>query len=195
MTLSSRELAHIEKAHAEGLSSRQILDAFASHGSPLSEATFRKYVQLGLLPRSRRVGEKGKHRGSRGIYPTEVVRRIDEIRRAMADGATLEQLAGTGQATRARLASVRMAMDELLEGALRDLDGRELERASSSKLAAALGASKKESEAWLRGVETWIANAERVLGHDRDPKRNERAPRVARKASRKKAKASGRPRR
>ena len=38
-------------------------------GEPLSEATFRKYVQLGLLPRSVRVGRKGKHRGSQGLYP------------------------------------------------------------------------------------------------------------------------------
>ena len=32
-----------------------------------SEATLRKYVQLGLLPRSVRVGRKGKHQGSQGI--------------------------------------------------------------------------------------------------------------------------------
>ena len=45
-------------------------------GVRLSEATFRKYVQAGLLPRSKRVGRKGKHRGSQGLYPVEAVRRI-----------------------------------------------------------------------------------------------------------------------
>ena len=44
-------LLRIEKQYASGLSSVQILDVFATHGVPLSEATLRKYVQLGLLPR------------------------------------------------------------------------------------------------------------------------------------------------
>ena len=47
----------------------QIVEAFTDAGVRLSEATFRKWVQLGLLPRSRRVGRKGKHQGSLGLYP------------------------------------------------------------------------------------------------------------------------------
>src|SRR4051794_8815466 len=98
VALTQRELADIERAHAGGVSSKKILELFENHGERLTEATLRKYVQLGLLPRSKRVGEKGKHRGSRGIYPVEVIRRIDEIRRAMSDGETLESLARTTQA-------------------------------------------------------------------------------------------------
>ena len=43
-------------------------------------------MQLGLLPRSVRVGRKGKHRGSQGLYPATVVRQIELVRRLMAQG-------------------------------------------------------------------------------------------------------------
>src|SRR6185503_20086322 len=73
-------LIRIEREHAAGLSSAEILDVFAVHGIQLSEATLRKYVQLGLLPRSVRVGRKGKHQGSQGVYPVQVVRQILHIK-------------------------------------------------------------------------------------------------------------------
>lgn len=89
---SSRELEEIERSHRGGISSSQVLRLFQEKGVKLSEATFRKYVQLGLLPTSRRVGEKGKHRGSRGLYPATVVRRIALIKRLMGADLTLEQI-------------------------------------------------------------------------------------------------------
>ncbi len=85
-------LSRIEKRHASGLSSVEILDVFATHGIALSEATLRKYVQLGLLPRSVRVGRKGKHQGSQGIYPVAVVRQILAIKNMMAQSYTIEQI-------------------------------------------------------------------------------------------------------
>lgn len=85
-------LQAFERAHPHGLAVQQIVDAFAAHGAPLTEATFRKYVQLGLLPRSVRVGRKGKHRGSQGLYPATIVRRIDGIRRLMSQGYTIEEI-------------------------------------------------------------------------------------------------------
>ncbi|MGB5414867.1 MAG: hypothetical protein WBN01_09515, partial [Polyangiales bacterium] len=54
-TWSDEELATIEGAHVEGMSVQQIVETFTARGSRLTEATFRKYVQLGLLPRSVRV--------------------------------------------------------------------------------------------------------------------------------------------
>ena len=57
-----------------------------------SEATLRKYVQLGLLPRSVRVGRKGKHQGSTGMYPSGVIRQILRIKEMMADDLTIEQI-------------------------------------------------------------------------------------------------------
>ncbi len=85
-------LDRIEREHAQGLTSGEILDLFAAHGIKFSEATLRKYVQLGLLPRSVRVGRKGKHQGSQGMYPATVVRQIQRIKDMMAQDYTIEEI-------------------------------------------------------------------------------------------------------
>lgn len=90
--LDERTLSTIEKESPAGLTSAEILDLFARHAIPLSEATLRKYVQLGLLPRSIRVGRKGKHQGSQGVYPVNVVRQILTIKRMMAEDFTIERI-------------------------------------------------------------------------------------------------------
>ena len=105
---SEADLAKLEAEHAEGLSTREVVACFADRGARLSEATFRKYVQLGLLPRSVRVGRKGKHLGSRGLYPATVVRQIDLIRRLMARGRTIPEI-------RAEFLSLRTDVDELVQ--------------------------------------------------------------------------------
>ena len=92
--LKEEELRAIETAFPEGLTAVQVVDAFASRGIKFSEASFRKYVQQGLLPRSRRVGRKGKHKGSLGVYPAKTVRRINLVRRLMQDGYTIEEIQG-----------------------------------------------------------------------------------------------------
>ena len=89
---SDEDLAELEQAHPSGLSTQEVVERVASRGERLSEATFRKYVQLGLLPRSVRVGRKGKHKGSQGLYPVTVVRQIELIRRLMAQGFTIEEI-------------------------------------------------------------------------------------------------------
>jgi len=86
------ELERIEREHPQGLTSQEILDVFASHEIKFSEATLRKYVQLGLLPRSVRVGRKGKHQGSQGMYPATVVRQISRIKEMMAEDYTIEEI-------------------------------------------------------------------------------------------------------
>jgi len=85
-------LSQLERKYAAGLSSVEILDVCASHDVSLSEATLRKYVQLGLLPRSVRVGRKGKHQGSQGVYPVSVIRQILRIKQMMAESYTIEQI-------------------------------------------------------------------------------------------------------
>jgi hypothetical protein len=90
--IDSNQLAQLERSHPEGLTSAEILDLFARHGVPFSEASLRKYVQLGLLPRSVRIGRKGKHRGSQGMYPVGVVRQILRIKQMMAESYTIEQI-------------------------------------------------------------------------------------------------------
>jgi len=175
VALSSRALHQIERAHPDGLSSRQILEVFERHGERLSEATLRKYVQLGLLPRSRRVGQKGKHRGSRGIYPVEVVRRVDEIRRAMDDGHTLESLSRAAHATRAKLSLVRVALEEALEAADVDLRGRDLDRSDRARLRQEMSALKKDAKTWMRDLEKWTADIQR--SEERRQKTNGSSPR------------------
>src|SRR5258708_17074140 len=70
------EFDALEMEYPQGISALQIVDFFVPRGVKLAQATFRKYVQLGLLPRSRRVGEKGKHRRSKGLYPASAARRL-----------------------------------------------------------------------------------------------------------------------
>jgi DNA-binding transcriptional MerR regulator len=92
--LAEEDLRAIEGAHPGGITAVQIVDAFTSRGIKFSEASFRKYVQQGLLPRSRRVGRKGKHRGSLGVYPAKTVRRINAVKQLMVDGYTIEEIQG-----------------------------------------------------------------------------------------------------
>lgn len=89
---SEQELRALEERHPEGVSVHEVVDAFVKNGARLTEATFRKYVQLGLVPRSIRVGRKGKHRGSQGLYPSTTVRQIDHIRRLMGQGITMDEI-------------------------------------------------------------------------------------------------------
>jgi hypothetical protein len=90
--LTEADLRAVEDTYAEGITAAQIVDVFVSRGIRFSEATFRKYVQQGLLPRSRRIGRKGKNKGSLGLYPAKTVRRIDHVKRLMGDGYTIEQI-------------------------------------------------------------------------------------------------------
>jgi hypothetical protein len=92
--LQEEELRAIEGVYADGITAVQIVDVFTSRGIKFSEASFRKYVQQGLLPRSRRVGRKGKHRGSLGVYPAKTIRRINHVKQLMADGYTIEEIQG-----------------------------------------------------------------------------------------------------
>jgi hypothetical protein len=84
-----RGRGHLRRGHHRGADRRRRSSAAAS-ASP--RRRFRKYVQQGLLPRSRRVGRKGKNKGSLGLYPAKTVRRIDHVKRLMGEGYTIEQI-------------------------------------------------------------------------------------------------------
>jgi len=88
---SDDELGRIEREHGEGLTSEQIVDLFTRRNLRFTEATLRKYVQLGLLPRSRRVAIAGAQRGSQGLYPAGVVRRIQHLKSLLAH-YTIEEI-------------------------------------------------------------------------------------------------------
>jgi DNA-binding transcriptional MerR regulator len=131
------EFDRLEATYPHGISAAQIVDFFAPRGVKLAQATFRKYVQLGLLPRSRRVGEKGKHRGSRGLYPTTAIRRISLIKSLMDDGMTLEEIRHSFVFFRGQLDDIERVFEDLFaaldkalveKGNLRASRRRELER-------------------------------------------------------------------
>jgi len=138
------DLERIERERTAGISSREVVALFQSRGAKLSASTFRKYVQVGLLPRSRRVGRKGKHTGSTGLYPVEVVRRINLIKRMMAEGMTVEDIRESFVALKNRLDDVERGFSALLvelarrarEHPQRRLMEMELERAAGELRAA-----------------------------------------------------------
>ena len=115
LLLSLDEIARLEREHAAGIASGEVVRIFEARGARLSAATFRKYVQLGLLPRSRRVGRKGKHTGSTGVYPVAVVRRISLIKRMMAEGYTAEDIRGSFVTVRNRLEDAESGLHELVQ--------------------------------------------------------------------------------
>lgn len=92
--LREDELRAIETTYADGITAVQVVEVFTARGIKFSEASFRKYVQQGLLPRSKRVGRKGKHRGSLGVYPAKTIRRINTVKQLMAAGHTIEEIQG-----------------------------------------------------------------------------------------------------
>jgi len=111
-------LKQIESQHKDGLTSAEILDVFGEFGIPLSEATLRKYVQLGLLPRSVRVGRKGKHRGSQGMYPVSIIRQVLQIKEMMAQSYTIEEIQKEFLFIRSDL----QQLERTLEGIFKTLD-------------------------------------------------------------------------
>ncbi len=85
-------LKKTEKEHADGITSVDLLEFFLSQNIRFGEATLRKWVQIGLLPRSIRVGQKGKHQGSKGKYPVRVIRQVLRIKELMATDLTIEEI-------------------------------------------------------------------------------------------------------
>jgi hypothetical protein len=157
--LSEQELRRIEEQHPDGLTSQQIVDLFLGRGVRFSEATLRKYVQLDLLSRSRRVGRKGKHRGSQGLYPAATVRRIHLIKRMMGESYTIEEvrrhLTGTF-----RLEGLQHDLEEMLGRIERQLDGPDIGDLRRRTLSRELTDARKRADALFRQM----TDLERNLG-------------------------------
>ena len=154
------EFDKLETAHPQGLSAGQIVDFFAPRGVKLAQATFRKYVQLGLLPRSRRVGEKGKHRGSHGLYPASAVRRIHLIKSLMDEGLTLEEIRRSFVYFRGQLDGVERSIDELLAALEKALAERqELKQSRRKELEKLLHEARRQSAAFIKELDQIVAQA------------------------------------
>src|SRR5678809_755368 len=156
--LDPGELARIESEFARGLSAGAIVEIFPPKGARLSEATFRKYIQAGLLPRSRRVGRKGKHRGSHGLYPVESVRRINAIKKMMAAGLTLEEIRRSFVGVKNHIDQVERSLEET---GLYPVES--VRRINAIKKMMAAGLTLEEIRRSFVGVKNHIDQVERSL--------------------------------
>jgi len=157
--LAPIEIARVEREQSRGIGSREVVRLFAAKGARFSQATFRKYVQAGLLPRSRRVGRKGKHTGSTGLYPVAVVRRIDLIKRMMAEGLTLEEIRESFVATRGRLDDVEQGLAALVA----HLEQRARAHPERRQVERELGRARRELRVALKRIE-WVGGRVAMVG-------------------------------
>ncbi len=152
--LSEDELKAIQAEYENGMTAVQIVEVFVSRGVRFSEASFRKYVQQGLLPRSRRVGRKGKHRGSLGVYPAKAVHRINVIKSLMSDGYTIEEI----QEQFLQFADVVENLEEGLKEAF-ELFGTEVSSPRfDNKVRKTLSREIAEAQTWAEELLTRITN-------------------------------------
>lgn len=154
------EIERIERERSLGITSREVVRLFESRGARLSASTFRKYVQVGLLPRSRRVGRKGKHTGSTGLYPVEVVRRINLIKRMMVEGLTIEDIRGSFVALKNRMEDVERGYSALLD----DLAGKAKDHPQRRQMEVELERAGRELRKALRRIEQVGGKVARVPG-------------------------------
>jgi DNA-binding transcriptional MerR regulator len=152
------EFDALETQFPSGISAGQIVEFFVPRGVKLAQATFRKYVQLGLLPRSRRVGEKGKHRGSKGLYPSTAVRRIHMIKELMDEGMTLEDIRRSFIFFRGQLDGVERSLDELFAALDRSIaEKSELKPSRRKELERLLEGSRKSADQFIKEMERTVS--------------------------------------
>jgi DNA-binding transcriptional MerR regulator len=158
--MAQREIDDFDKLEGDfpqGVSAAQIVDFFADRGLPLAQATFRKYVQLGLLPRSRRVGEKGKHRGSHGLYPAAAARRIHLIKSLMDEGMTLEEIRSSFVFFRGQLDGIERSLDELFAALEKSIaDKGEMKASRRKELERLLADGRRSADQFGREMERTI---------------------------------------
>ncbi len=150
--LGPEEIERLERNYAPGVPVRVILEIFQPKGVRLSEATFRKYVQAGLLPRSRRVGRKGKHRGSQGLYPVEAIRRINVIKKMMAEGLTLEEIRRSFVFFKNHIDQLERGLTEVMDGFAAELSGRPFARDRRRELVGELDSLRARARELIRDV-------------------------------------------
>jgi hypothetical protein len=148
------ELRAIEVDNPQGLTSHRIVELFEGRGVRFSEATFRKYVQMGLLARSVRVGKKGKHQGSQGLYPAGTIRRINEIKRLMSLDYTIEDIQRQFVLVRSEIDDLARRADELLRRVERALAGGPLDAEHARWLQDELDEARRHAEALIGKLES-----------------------------------------
>jgi DNA-binding transcriptional MerR regulator len=151
--LDDRELREVEERYRDGITAVQVVDIFVARGLRFSEATFRKYVQQGLVPRSRRVGRKGKHRGSLGVYPARTVRRINAIKRLMGEGHTIEEIQEQFLRYTDILETLEEGFSEVFTRLEREVDGPRFDAKGRKSFQRELSEARKSADDLLQRIE------------------------------------------
>lgn len=123
------ELAQLHKKHKDGITSAELVQLLTLRDVKFSEATLRKYVQLGLLPRSRRVGRVGMRRGSVGLYPVSIIAQIAAIKSGLSSNLTLDGMRARSSliADLETMSSTFTRVRDHLKSAVSDAERREFE--------------------------------------------------------------------
>jgi hypothetical protein len=98
------------------------------------------------------VGRKGKHRGSCGLYPALVIRRVNTVKGMMAEDRTIEEIQRSFQRFQGDIDSVQKELGDLIAG---------IEREAKSPRAYADAAGDAEAR---RSIEQEIIEAKRAAG-------------------------------
>ncbi len=157
------ELDELQKKHKDGITSADLIALLDSKGFRFSESTLRKYVQLGLLPRSRRIGRKGLRRGSIGIYPPNIIHHILNIKRGLKDNRTLDEI-GYRATVLAELETLSSAFSKLTAG-MKALLQHETDPKSGEKMEAQLKLAEQDFERLHKRLSSAIHHAQ---GGDRE---------------------------
>jgi DNA-binding transcriptional MerR regulator len=152
--LSEEQLQEIERTSPDGVTSRQIVDVFTTRGIRFSEATLRKYVQLGLLPRSVRVGQKGKHQGSHGLYPANVVRRVNLVKAMMAENLTIEEIQRSFVRFKDEIDGIEKSLRSLMTSFEREAKGTGLDPTRREELEQEIVEAKQAAGELVRRIST-----------------------------------------
>jgi len=159
-------LSSLERQHASGLTSADLIDVCAAHGLQLSEATLRKYVQLGLLPRSVRVGRKGKHKGSLGVYPVRAIRQLARIKEMMAESYTIEEIRRDFLFVRTDIEQLEQTLGSIFQALARALKQRRQETSAQIVVREVNQAKRQGRElvAQLSSIESLLCRRPRLRG-------------------------------
>ena len=158
---TEEDLRRISREHPSGLTVQEIIGLATERGERLSEAAFRKYVQLGLLPRSVRVGRQGKQRGSRGLYPVATLKQLAHLRGLMRDGFTIEQIQREALSVRGDVEALAREIGRVLESLEAALGGRGRDVVADQELGRARS-SADDLLARLEGIERRLSVRSRM---------------------------------
>lgn len=144
MGLAEEELLSVERGNPEGVTSQQVLTWLEERGVKFSEATLRKYVQLGLLPHSTRVGRKGSQKGSQGVYPASIIRQIVEIKRLLELDFSIEQIKQEFLVVRGQIDVIEQKLSQVFE-ALEQRVGSESDNLPTEQLRRQVRSLRREA--------------------------------------------------